>query len=240
VHENIQEAVSLCEEADLRAVQVCVDLLPLVSRDAQRLCRPLLQVFDAGVAHITSLKGRVFKRERLASTCMQILFDCAHGSIGGQTENQELVSCATAVVARRFRDILHRLQVDSDVAGICPLPKYRITQVRFILLSSSKNICFTAVQVALMVQLLTDGGPPAMVSSAIIDALTSGTAAAGSGDSVLLCADLIQRAGKHAMLLFVYVLHWAAAPLVVVKRLEIHRPVPHLLRPNHCSSGCPI
>jgi hypothetical protein len=43
-----------------------------------------------------------------------------------------------------------------------------------------------------------------MVSSAIIDALTSGTAAAGS-DSVLLCADLIQRAGKHAMLLFVYV-----------------------------------
>ncbi len=129
VHENIQDAVTLCEAADLRAVQVCVDLLPLVSRDTQRLCRPLLQVFDAGVAHITSLKGRVFKRERLASTCMQILFDCAHGPIGGQMENQELVSCATAVVSRRFRDILHRLQVDSDAAGICPLPKYRISQV---------------------------------------------------------------------------------------------------------------
>jgi hypothetical protein len=40
------------------------------------------------------------------------------------------VACATAVVARRFRDILHRLQVDSDAAGICPLPKYRISQVR--------------------------------------------------------------------------------------------------------------
>ena len=130
VHENIQDAVTLCEAADLKAVQVCVDLLPLVARDAQRLCRPLLQVFDAGVAHITSLKGRVFKRERLASTCMQILFDCAHGPIGGQMENQELVSCATAVVSRRFRDILHRLQVDSDAAGICPLPKFRISQVR--------------------------------------------------------------------------------------------------------------
>lgn len=129
VHENIQDAVSLCEAADLRAVQVCVDLLPLVTRDPQRLCRPLLHVFDAGVAHITSLKGRVFKRERLASTCMQILFDCAHGSIGAHGEIQELVSCATVVVARRFRDILHRLQVDSDAAGICPLPKYRISQV---------------------------------------------------------------------------------------------------------------
>jgi hypothetical protein len=130
VHENIQDAVSLCEAADLRAVQVCVDLLPLVSRDPKRLCPPLLHVFDAGVAHITSLKGRVFKRERLASTCLQIMFDCAHGTIGALGEIQELVSCATVVVARRFRDILHRLQVDSDAAGICPLPKYRISQVR--------------------------------------------------------------------------------------------------------------
>jgi hypothetical protein len=62
----------------------------------------------------------------------------------------------------------------------------------------------TGLQVALMVQLLTDGGPPALVSAAIIDALAEGAAARGS-DSVLLSADLIQRAGKHAMLLFVYV-----------------------------------
>jgi hypothetical protein len=121
--------VSLCETSDLSAVQVFVDLLPLVSHDAQRLCRPILHVFDAGVAHITSLKGRVFKRERLASMCMQILFDCAHGSIGDQSVNRELVSCATIVVARRFKNILQRLQIDSDAAGICPLPKYRISQV---------------------------------------------------------------------------------------------------------------
>ena len=130
MHENIQEAVSLCEAADLRAVEVCVQLLPLVSHDPQRLCRPLLHVFDAGVAHITSLKGRVFKRERLASTCMQILFDCAHGSISDQGDNEQMVSCAAVVVARRFRHILQRLQIDSDAAGICPLPKYRISQVR--------------------------------------------------------------------------------------------------------------
>jgi hypothetical protein len=61
----------------------------------------------------------------------------------------------------------------------------------------------TGLQVALMVQLLTDGGPPALVSAAIIDALAEGAAARGS-DSVLLSADLIQRAGRHAMLLFVY------------------------------------
>jgi hypothetical protein len=206
VHEHIQEAVALCEAADLRAVQVCVDLLPLVSRDHQRLCRPLLHVFDAGVAHITSLKGRVFKRERLASTCMQILFDCAHGCISGHSENQELVACATVVVARRFRDILHRLQVDSDAAGICPLPKYRISQVRreYAAAHCSSRALNNARQVALMVQLLTDGGPPALVSNAIINTLTDGAADGGS-DNALLSADLVQRAGKHAMLLFVYV-----------------------------------
>jgi hypothetical protein len=53
-----------------------------------------------------------------------------------------------------------------------------------------------------MVQLLTDGGPPALVTTAIIDALTSSCADGGS-DSTLLSADLVQRAGKHAMLLFV-------------------------------------
>ncbi len=205
MHENIQEAVSLCEAADLRAVEVCVQLLPLVSHDPQRLCRPLLHVFDAGVAHITSLKGRVFKRERLASTCMQILFDCAHGSISDQGDNEQMVSCAAVVVARRFRHILQRLQIDSDAAGICPLPKYRISQVQ------RDARCFRAqssraLQVALMVQLLTDGGPPAQVSTAIIDMLSSGAAGSGSDSgSVLMSADLIQRAGKHAMLLFVYV-----------------------------------
>ena len=57
-----------------------------------------------------------------------------------------------------------------------------------------------------MVQLLTDGGPPALVSTAIIDMLSSGAAGSGSDSgSVLMSADLIQRAGKHAMLLFVYV-----------------------------------
>jgi len=86
-------------------------------------------VFDAGVAHITSLKGRVFKRERLASTCMQILFDCAHGSISDVSDSLQMVSCAAVVVVRRFRHILQRLQIDSDAAGICPLPKYRISQV---------------------------------------------------------------------------------------------------------------
>jgi hypothetical protein len=55
-----------------------------------------------------------------------------------------------------------------------------------------------------MVQLLTDGGPPALVSSAIVHALSSG-AGVGNSDSVLLSADLVQRAGKHAMLLFVCV-----------------------------------
>lgn len=66
------------------------------------------------------------------------------------------------------------------------------------------------LQVALMVQLLTDGGPPALVSTAIVDALTSG-AAVGRSDSVLLSADLVQRAGRHAMLLFVYVCSQARA-----------------------------
>jgi hypothetical protein len=55
-----------------------------------------------------------------------------------------------------------------------------------------------------MVQLLTDGGPPALVTNAIINTLTDGAADGGS-DNALLSADLVQRAGKHAMLLFVYV-----------------------------------
>ena len=70
-----------------------------------------------------------------------------------------------------------------------------------------------------MVQLLTDGGPPAMVSCAIIDALTTG-ASAGRSDSVLLCADLIQRAGKHAMLLFMYVGIWCAALCLPLHRIS--------------------
>ena len=177
----------------------------------------------------------MFKRERLASTCMQILFDCAHGSISDQGDNEQMVSCAAVVVARRFRHILQRLQIDSDAAGICPLPKYRISQVRVQRGPSEQRDahCFRAqssraVQVALMVQLLTDGGPPAQVSTAIIDMLSSGAAGSDSG-SLLMSADLIQRAGKHAMLLFVY----------VVTSTNIYAAPSPCLRhpPSHCVSA---
>ena len=102
-----------------------------------------------------------------------------------------------------------------------------------------------------MVQLLTDGGPPALVSAAIIDMLSSGAAGGGSS-SVLLSADLVQRAGKHAMLLFVYVAATSAhycfvshyvllaspprtrAPLAPEQHCRFTPPAPHLI------AGCPI
>ncbi len=120
----------------------------------------------------------------------------------------------------------------------------------------------TVSQVALMVQLLTDGGPPALVSTAIIDALTNSAAAAGS-DSVLLSADLIQRAGKHAMLLFVYVcatfnpapllpflsccsfapfalLSPSSSPQHVLTPSVILCTVCRMPAPSHCDAGCQI
>ena len=87
-------------------------------------------------------------------------------------------------------------------------------------------------QVALMVQLLTDGGPPALVSAAIIDMLSSGAADGGSS-SVLLSADLIQRAGKHAMLLFVYVASSCAHYCVVSRDVLLASPPRTRAPPAH-------